>query len=362
MDCYLVGGAVRDYLLGYPSTERDWVVVGATPEQMIAAGFTPVGRDFPVFLHPHTREEYALARTERKSGRGYGGFVCYSSPDVTLEQDLARRDLTINAMAQTQDGRLIDPYGGRRDLDARLLHHVSPAFSEDPLRILRVARFAARYDHLGFHVAEDTEALLRQMVDSGEVDHLVPERVWQELARALQEDAPVRFFEVLSDCGALPRLLPELRHCGPRTWAALRIAARHRLPLEVRFALLAAELGPAATEALCARLRAPGRERDLALLVARHAHALGQPSLAPGRLMTLLEQTDALRRPERLLAFCQACEILHPHSPEPARLRRALQLAQSIAARDLVDAGLQGPALGQALRERRLRLIEEQLT
>ena len=251
MKTYIVGGAVRDALLGRPVMDRDWVVVGATPEELLARGFLPVGRDFPVFLHPETREEYALARTERKTAPGYHGFVFHAAPEVTLEEDLARRDLTLNAMAQAEDGTLVDPYGGRADLAARVLRHVGPAFAEDPVRILRLARFAARY--ADFSVALETLALARSMVDAGEVDHLVPERVWQEIAKGLQEDRPARMLEVLRQCGALARLLPEVDalfgvpqradfhpevDCGVHTLMVIDAAARLGHGLAVRFAAL----------------------------------------------------------------------------------------------------------------------------
>jgi len=260
MQIYLVGGAVRDRLLGRPGGDRDWVVVGSTPEAMTAAGYRPVGKDFPVFLHPDTHEEYALARTERKHGHGYHGFQVYASPDVTLEDDLVRRDLTINAMAQDADGRVTDPHGGQRDLAARVLRHVSPAFAEDPVRILRLARFAARF--ADFTVAGETMALMRQMVDDGEVDHLVAERVWQELARGLMEERPSRMFEVLRDCGALARLLPELDRVwgvpqradyhpeidtGVHVMMVLDMAARLQAPLSVRYACLGHDLGKGTT-------------------------------------------------------------------------------------------------------------------
>src|SRR5687767_7724542 len=270
MRTFRVGGAVRDALLGLPVQDQDWVVVGATPEQMIAAGYLPVGKDFPVFLHPETREEYALARTERKTGRGYHGFAFHASPDVTLEQDLGRRDLTINAIAQAPDGSLIDPFGGQRDLQRKVLRHVTDAFREDPVRILRVARFAARF--ADFSLAPATLGLMRAMVQEGEADHLAPERVWQELARGLMEPRPVRMFCVLRDCGAVARVLPELdRGWNADTQRALDAAARRAAPLPVRFACLTAfgDGDGDDLQALCNRLRVPNECRELAEVVLR---------------------------------------------------------------------------------------------
>jgi tRNA nucleotidyltransferase (CCA-adding enzyme) len=337
---YVVGGAVRDELLGRPSADRDYVVVGATPEAMLAKGFRPVGKDFPVFLHPQSQEEYALARTERKTGRGYHGFAFHAAPDVTLEEDLARRDLTINAMARGDDGRLVDPFDGQGDLRHKILRHVGPAFAEDPVRILRLARFAARFHD--FSVAPDTQALMAGMVQSGEADHLVAERVWQELAKGLGEARPSRMFEVLRDCGALARLLPEVDalfgvpqradyhpeiDAGVHTMMVVDQAARRGFPLPVRFATLTHDLGKATTpadilprhigheqrsvqltEQLCARLRVPNDCRDLALLAARHhgnIHRAGE--LRAETIVSLLENTDALRRPERFQQLLDAC-------------------------------------------------------
>ena len=347
METYRVGGSVRDELLGRPVADRDWVVVGATPEAMIAAGYKPVGRDFPVFLHPVTREEYALARTERKSGRGYRGFVFVAAPDVTLLQDLARRDLTINAMARADDGTLIDPFGGAADLAAGVLRHVSPAFAEDPLRVLRVARFAARF---GFAVVPETMALMRMLVEEGELAELSPERVWQELARGLMEPQPSRMLAVLRDCGALAAVLPEVDALygraapgAPRTGAGVRVeqaldcAAARGVPLAARYAVLAMDLGAGAggaaapareargedvpaprghaarsarlADRVSARLRAPVDCRDAARLAARWHGAVGRASeLRPARLLDLIGAADALRRPERLDVLLAACE------------------------------------------------------
>lgn len=343
MQAYVVGGAVRDALLGLPVKDRDWVVVGSTPEEMLARGFRPVGRDFPVFLHPQTSEEYALARTERKSGHGYTGFVCHASPEVTLEEDLLRRDLTINAIARAEDGTLIDPYGGRRDLAARVFRHVSPAFAEDPLRILRVARFAARFTD--FSVAPETLALMRQMVAAGEVDHLVAERVWQELARGLMEARPSRMIQVLRDCGALAVILPEVdrlfgvpqpeKHhpeidTGEHVLLVVDHAAATAQPLAVRWACLMHDLGKADTpahvlphhhgheaasarraRAVSERLKAPTECRDLAEMVAREHGILARADeLRAETMVRLIERCDGLRRPERfaLMLAAAACD------------------------------------------------------
>ncbi|MBL0142849.1 MAG: multifunctional CCA tRNA nucleotidyl transferase/2'3'-cyclic phosphodiesterase/2'nucleotidase/phosphatase [Betaproteobacteria bacterium] len=309
MKTYAVGGSVRDELLGRPVADRDWVVVGATPAEMTARGFRAVGSDFPVFLHPQTHEEYALARTERKSAPGYRGFAFHASPDVTLEDDLRRRDLTINAIARGDDGVLIDPYGGAADLRSGILRHVSEAFAEDPVRILRVARFAARF---GFSVAPETMRLMRGMVESGEADHLVPERVWQELARGLQETAPARMIEVLRECGALARVLPEVDVLARGDGAALlavRLEASTAFDLPVRLACLTLGLAPEAVAALCERINIPGECRDLAGLVARERAAVeGAAALGPEALLALLERADAFRRPERLERLMDACE------------------------------------------------------
>ncbi|WP_153111133.1 multifunctional CCA addition/repair protein [Propionivibrio limicola] len=337
---YTVGGAVRDELLGLPVQDRDYVVVGATPETMLARGFKPVGKDFPVFLHPRTREEYALARTERKTGHGYKGFAFHASPDITLDEDLARRDLTINAIARADDGTLIDPFNGIADLRAGILRHVGPAFVEDPVRILRLARFAARFTN--FSVAPETLALMRRMVDSGEVDHLVAERVWQEFAKGLMEKQPSRMIDVLRECGALARLLPELDRLfgvpqradyhpevdtGVHVMMALDFSAGRGHPLPVRFAVLLHDLGKGSTpesdlprhpghevrsarlvETVCARLKAPVECRDLALLVARyHGDIRRGPEMRASTIVKLLENADALRRPQRFEQLLDAC-------------------------------------------------------
>ncbi|MFO7277968.1 MAG: multifunctional CCA addition/repair protein [Pseudomonadota bacterium] len=400
MEVYLVGGAVRDRLLGLPVRERDWVVVGAEPAELERQGFVPVGREFPVFLHPETHEEYALARLERKVAPGYRGFVTHFSPDVTLEEDLRRRDLTINAMAESSTGEIIDPYGGRRDLENRVLRHVSEAFVEDPVRVLRVARFAARFADLGFTVADETRELMRRMAASGELDALVPERVWQETERALAQSRPDVYFEVLRDCGALAIVFPEVDalfgvpqperwhpeiDTGVHTMLALRCAARLSESTAVRFAVLAHDLGKALTprehwpshhgheeagvapiEALASRLRIPGEHRDLALLAARHHTKVHRAlELRPGTLLELLETTDAFRRPERFADLLLACEadargragLEDRPYPQAEYLRRVHSVAASTSLTENERQGLAGPAIGAKLREKRLAAI-----
>ncbi|MFN7780138.1 MAG: multifunctional CCA addition/repair protein [Betaproteobacteria bacterium] len=406
MQVYRVGGCVRDALLGRAVADRDWVVVGATPQQMIAAGYKPVGRDFPVFLHPVTHEEYALARTERKTAPGYHGFAFHAAPDVTLEDDLARRDLTINAIAQAEDGALIDPPGGAADLQARVLRHVGPAFAEDPVRILRLARFAARF--ADFHIAEETLALMRGMVAAGEVDALVPERVWQELARGLMEDRPARMFETLRACGALARLLPELDRLwgvpqpplhhpeidtGVHVMMVIDMAARLNFELPVRWAALLHDLGKGTTDpaiwpshrgheaksvelagAVSERLRAPADCRDLALLVAReHGLIYKIDELRAGTIVEILERSDALRRPRRFAQLLDACEADtrgrtgFEERPFTARAR----WQQAVAAAGAVDAGAvaqrirehggDGPAIAAALHRARAQAVRAAL-
>ena len=385
MDIFLVGGAVRDKRLGLPVRERDWVVLGATPQELTSQGFMPVGRDFPVFLHPVTREEYALARTERKTGHGYTGFETCSDPSITLEEDLRRRDLTINAMAETPEGELIDPYGGAEDLDNGLLRHVSAAFAEDPVRILRVARFAARFAHWGFRVAHETNALMRQMVEDGEVDHLVPERVWAEFARALGEKTPWRFFDVLDACGALDRLFPEVaplyqgaplvRHAHPAgAFSTLQAAVTLGAEPPVRCAALVCDIRRNAGKAfdarrlaaMCTRLRAPGAWRELAMLALRHVdHAHTAATLPAAALLELLSNLDAFRRPERFEDFLLVCRA-DAHLPDdtanypPAdRLRAAREAAAAIGVNDLVAAGENGTVIAANLRQRRILAIQE---
>jgi tRNA nucleotidyltransferase (CCA-adding enzyme) len=400
MKAYLVGGAVRDELLDYPHKEKDWVVVGATPEDMLAAGFQQVGRDFPVFLHPDTKEEYALARTERKTSPGYKGFDVHATPDVTLEQDLLRRDLTINAIAKDETGEIIDPFNGMRDIHDRILRHVSPAFTEDPVRILRVARFAARYLHLGFIVADETMQLMKQMVDNGEVDALVPERVWQEMEKALGERSPSRFIEVLRDCGALKRILPELDRLfgvpqpeehhpeidtGIHTLMVLQQACRLSGDTEVRFAALMHDLGKGVTpesewpqhiehEArgakivldVCKRLRVPNEYRDLAERTARfHLHYHRALELKPSTVVRTLEQLDAFRKPQRFEKFLLASEADargrpgHENSsfPQGNFFRKAFDAARQVDIESLVQQGYSNRELADRIREERTRLV-----
>jgi tRNA nucleotidyltransferase (CCA-adding enzyme) len=316
---YVVGGAVRDELLGLPVQDRDHVVVGSTPEEMARLGYKPVGKDFPVFLHPKTHEEYALARTERKSGRGYKGFTVHAAPDVTLEEDLKRRDLTINAMAKAEDGTLIDPFGGKKDLESKILRHVSEAFAEDPVRILRVARFAARF---GFQVADETMALMKQMVQSGEADSLVAERVWQEFAKGLGEKEPGKMLDVLDRSGLAAKLLPEVK-VRPKAFSG---------SIPVRFALLAWPMSEAEAESLSARLRAPNEVRELALLASRNRIFLKEAGNAsPQALLEFLKRADAFRRPERFAELLEAVRLSDP-SIDTARVERALRAADSVDA------------------------------
>jgi len=394
MQIYMVGGAVRDALLGLPVQDRDWVVVGATPEALVAQGYVPVGKDFPVFLHPASREEYALARTERKTAQGYRGFAVHAAPDVTLEEDLARRDLTINAIAQGADGTLTDPYGGQRDIAARVLRHVTEAFSEDPVRVLRVARFAARFPD--FSIAPDTMALMQRMVMGGEVDALVPERVWQELSRGLMAQQPSRMFEVLRECGALTKLLPEVAglwgvpqraeyhpevDTGVHLMMVLDMAAQLQAPLAVRFACLGHDLGKGTTpqaewprhigheersarllKALCQRLRVPNDCSEMADVVAREHGNIHQSSeFGAAALVRLLERCDAFRKPERFADILLACEcdargrlgLSEQPYPQRQRLLDALTAAQSVLTAEVAAAteaqGLSGAAIGQAV-------------
>ncbi|MGN8277203.1 multifunctional CCA addition/repair protein [Pseudomonas sp. SMV71] len=401
MQIYKVGGAVRDRLLGIPVTDIDRVVVGATAEQMLALGFRPVGADFPVFLDPDTGEEYALARTERKSGRGYGGFVFHASPDVTLEEDLIRRDLTINAMAEDDDGNLTDPYNGQRDLEARMLRHVSPAFAEDPLRVLRVARFAARYAPLGFKVAGETLELMRQLSGSGELQALTAERSWKEISRALMEKQPQVFIQVLRDCTALKVLMPEVdalfgvpqpevHHpeidTGIHTLSVLEQAALHCQPLTVRWACLLHDLGKGLTpedewprhiahehkglkpiKAINERFKVPRDCQELALLVGQyHTHGHRALELKASTLLELLQSFDVYRRPQRFEEFIAACEMdargrkgLEERSyPQADYLRGAAAAARAVAVQPLLEKGFKGPELGEAIKRERLRALK----
>ena len=401
MQVYLVGGAVRDQLLGHPYHEKDYVVVGATPEQLLAQGYQPVGKDFPVFLHPETKDEYALARTERKSGQGYHGFEFYTDISVTLEDDLIRRDLTINAIAMDDDGKIYDPYHGHEDLNNKILRHVSDAFAEDPLRVLRVARFAARYHQYGFTVAEETLALMQQLADSGELKALTPERVWKETSRALMErDADV-YFETLRQCGALKVLFPEIDAlfgipqrpeyhpeivCGIHTLMSLQQACRANYSLDVRFAVLVHDLGKALTPKdelprhimheergvqpvndICDRLKVPTNTKQLSIAVCKeHLKSHQAFTLKAGTLWRLLQRLDVLRRPERVEAFIQACEcdsrgrlgLEDRDYPQARYLTEAMQLVRSIKASDL-PADVKGPDIGEMLIQKRIEALAE---
>ncbi len=372
MKIYLVGGAVRDQLLGLPVQERDYVVVGATPEEMLAQGYKQVGKDFPVFLHPETHEEYALARTERKTGRGYTGFAFYAAPEVTLEEDLKRRDLTVNAMAQDENGKIIDPYHGQEDLNNHYLRHVSAAFIEDPVRILRVARFAARFAE--FQVHPDTMKLMQEMVRHGEVDALVPERVWQEFSRALKEKSPQRFLEVLQDCDALPKLFPEISDYIPAKSSGKTKAIIHLSPVEtlklatklaidplVRFASLWIHTEPEAVTQFCQRNRVPSDYRDLAQLAAKHYDSYTTLlNLNAGKILDLLEKLDAFRRPERFNQFLQVGKVIEfPLDRISKLLQESHKSASEVSIAPLLAQGLKGPEIASALRSQRIIAIEK---
>ena len=366
MQTYLVGGAVRDKLLGLRVKDRDWVVVGATPEQMLAEGFTQVGSDFPVFLHPKTHEEYALARTERKQGHGYHGFSVYSAPDVTLEEDLLRRDLTINAMARSEEGELTDPFNGQEDLEARELRHVSEAFKEDPLRILRTARFAARFQPLGFSVCVDTMALMRAMVAEGEVEHLVPERVWQEIQRAIHELSPCTFFQVLRDCDALAVLIPELTPDTDFSAAMDALQRVHALEGSTteRFAALLCPLGEPACIARAKALKAPNDCQQLARLVAASIPVISQlDPMRPnaGVLLELLEKVDVWRRPERFSQLINVleCTLTNSDQAQLEPLNKAADAASGVDPQALIKQGFSGKELGSAIRAERLARIAQ---
>jgi tRNA nucleotidyltransferase (CCA-adding enzyme) len=401
MKIYAVGGAVRDELLGLKVTDRDYVVVGATPQEMLRVGFKPVGKDFPVFLHPKSHEEYALARTERKTARGYKGFKIHAAPDVTLEDDLARRDLTINAIARDERGRIVDPYGGVKDLEAGVLRHISPAFAEDPVRILRVARFAARF---GFTVAKETLELMRQMTRSGEVDALVAERVWQELAKGLMEAKPSRMFEVLRQSGALNKILPEVDRLfgvpqpreqhpeidtGAHIMLVIDYAASKNFSLPVRFAALTHDLGKGMTppsqwprhpgheaksvelvKALCKRIRVPAASRDLALLAAKyHGEAYRALELRPATLVRLLQALDAFRKPQRFAEFLEACScdfhgrpgFANKPFPQAKYLQGALRAAQSVNAGAIAKRLRQPGQIAAKVRAARIAAVKNRL-
>ncbi|ENM5852402.1 multifunctional CCA addition/repair protein [Vibrio mimicus] len=402
MQIYLVGGAVRDQLLQLPVYDRDWVVVGSSPQAMLAAGFQAVGKDFPVFLHPKTKEEHALARTERKTGVGYTGFACHYAPDVTLEEDLLRRDLTINAMAQDESGQVIDPYGGQRDLAAKVLRHVSPAFVEDPLRVLRVARFAAKLAHLGFTVAEETMQLMTDIAQSGELGHLTAERVWQEWHKSLSTNHPEVFLQVLRDCGALAVVLPELDRLfgvpqpekwhpeidtGIHTLMVTKQAALLSDSLPVRFAAQVHDLGKGVTppsewpshklhchtglkviESLCDRIRVPNEFRDLALAVcAQHSNIHRADELKPATKLKVLGLLDVWRKPERLEQVLLCCEADHrgrlglEDKPYPQRdiFLRAYQAALSVEVQAVIRDGFHGKQIKEELDKRRIQVISE---
>ena len=402
MKTYLVGGAVRDALLSLPIKDKDWVVVGATPDEMINAGYQQVGRDFPVFLHPQSREEYALARTERKSGFGYTGFSCYAAPDVTLEQDLQRRDLTVNALAQTENGDIIDPYGGQRDLQQRILRHVSPAFAEDPLRVLRVARFAARYAHLSFRIADETMTLMRDMTAAGELAHLTPERVWKETENALRSPNPQVFFQTLRDCGALAVLFPEIDalfgvpapakwhpeiDTGVHTLMTVTMAAMLSPDVDVRFATLCHDLGKGLTPpelwprhhghgpagvrlvaGVCERLRVPNEIRDLAKLVAEYHDLIHTfPMLQPKTIVKLFDAIDAWRKPQRVeqIALTSEADVRGRAGfeandyPQGRLLREAWEVARSVSTKAVVEAGFSGIEVREELTRRRIRAVAE---
>lgn len=404
MKTYLVGGAVRDHLLNLPVTERDWVVLGETPESMLQQGFRPVGKDFPVFLHPENNEEYALARTERKTAPGYKGFSIHSSQDVSLEQDLLRRDLTVNAIAMSSKGEIIDPYNGVDDLKKRILRHVSPAFSEDPVRVLRVARFAARYAHLGFHIADETLRLMQQMVHSGEIDHLVPERVWAELYKALIEKTPSAFFYSLRECGALAKIFPEINalfgipqpqqhhpevDTGIHTMLSLDLAARLSDNPEIRFAVLVHDLGKAISpterlphhyghektglpilEQLADRIRVPNHYRTLAKQVMRY-HTLAHKAfeLRPATLTDLLADLGAFKNTSNLKDFLLACEAdargragkENTAYPQADYLLEAAKAGGAIDISGVLKSGLEGAQIGAAIRRLRIHAISENL-
>lgn len=361
MKIYLVGGAVRDKLLGLPVKEKDWVVVGALPEDLLRLGYKQVGKEFPVFLHPKTAEEYALARMERKVAPGYAGFVFDTSPKVTLEEDLLRRDLTINAMAETPEGVLIDPYHGSEDLDKKILRHVSPAFAEDPVRILRLARFAARYAGLGFKVAPETNELMKKMITSGEVDALVPERVWKELERALGENSPAVFFQVLEDCGALPVLFPMIQLQG-EGMRALKRAVSAKADTIARFAALMHASSKEEINELCKQYRLPQDYRELALLVAQFGPGVWNFSqLAAQEILGLFSVLDAFRREERFNNFLLACQATADTRFPLAEIDSAYQAVKQVAVTDWLTQEMKGPEIAEKLKQNRLLALENWL-
>lgn len=384
MDIYLVGGAIRDQLLGIPNQEKDWVVVGSTPDEMLDMGFKTVGKDFPVFLHPDTGEEYALARTERKTAPGYGGFEFYTDSSVTLEADLKRRDLTINAIAEDRQGHLIDPYHGQDDLQQRILRHISPAFVEDPVRVLRVARFHAKLHHLGFQVAEETLQLMQAMVSNGEINALTPERVWKELEKALGEKHPGQFFLTLKKCNALDVLFPELNklfstpftasvNCGEHLIKQLDMVGEKQTNPRVVFAVCFHQYLPdfnktqhiAAIEQVCQQYRIPRDYQELAVLVAKYHEAVAKLDENQGEsILNILEGIDSFRRPQRLLPFLEACQAIYietTHFKPAILLQTAHQVANTVTAQAFIAQGMQGPAIAKAIHEKRVSDIKHAL-
>ncbi|MDC9590019.1 CCA tRNA nucleotidyltransferase [Xenorhabdus sp. XENO-10] len=382
MKVYLVGGAVRDQLLGLPVIERDWVVVGGNPEALLSQGYQQVGKDFPVFLHPKTHEEYALARTERKSGQGYTGFTCYADPDVTLEEDLLRRDLTINAIAQTPKGELIDPYHGANDLKNRILRHVSTAFSEDPLRVLRLARFAARFAHLDFSIAPETQALIAEMVSSGELSSLTPERVWRETEKALTSQSPQVYFQILRDCGALAVLFPEidnlfgvplLEHdAGLHSLQVLRISTQLSEEIDIRFASLCCHVEVTPLKQMCERLRIPNSARDLATIVTQYHHWVHTAEqLSPEALLALFNALDAWRKPQRIEQLIICSNAIYSEAtcneadnrgykgaetslyPQGDYLREVFAIASQVNVQEVIARGFQGAEIRTELERQR---------
>ena len=359
MKVYLVGGAVRDELLGLPVKEKDWVVVGATPQQMIELGYKPVGKDFPVFLHPETKEEYALARTERKVGKGYTGFVFDASPEVTLEEDLLRRDLTINAIAKSKEGEIIDPFQGREAIANKTLRHVSLAFAEDPVRILRVGRFAARFADLGFTVAPETTELMRQMVKAGEVDALVAERVWKEWERALAEKNPENFFEVLADCGAASILFPQL-FSKSRSVKTLKKSVSKTNDTQVRFASLLHALSEDEVREICSRYKVPADYRDLILLVVRYQDQYRSVEALDGEsILNLLQAVDAFRREERFVKYLLVCEICFGGDKESKWLKKCFEAAKNVDIKQLINKELPGNEIAEQIRQARIKAIND---
>lgn len=363
MQTYLVGGAVRDKLIGFPFTEKDWVVVGSTVEKMLEQGFHQVGKDFPVFLHPITKEEYALARTERKTSSGHTGFTCYASPDVTLEEDLLRRDLTINAMAEDEYGNIIDPYGGKTDISHKLLRHVSSAFIEDPLRVFRIARFHARYAHFGFTIADETMSLIQTIAASGELETLAVERIWKEFERALNEQSPHIFIQTLDQANACKQTLSIFQQLPSDIFQTLAIAGRDKAGALICFALLFADMNESLAKKFLTDIKAPKQYQELALLICQYSSLYHQhtPNRAEHCLL-LLEKTDAFRRPERFLTFLTTCHYLFKDNHTQSFFKRALAITKSISSKPFIDKGLSGQDIASALKKERLRVINNLLS